>query len=316
MFIIVPVPRIRRRPQAPAPVVPPPAHFALSPTTPGGETALFQDHRVGFSHALPGWPQATSVTAGPGEPPADTMIQFWDYAMWLRYHVTQMTGPAPSAAHVAIDYAGRYLLSRTRETVSPNAVGPDRAAAWGVDAAATASYPLVMPDPLGATHEDLTVLVRQGTIVTITRRHAGASEDWVRHAAFCAAVDATLVWDPHRYRYDAKIWPASTFLEPMPAPVLLPGRQHAIAGITQALRVPPEEGAALASVLETMMRNPDPPWTPLAPTARAVWTQQLSAAVRTPSAVDLLLQGFAEVATAHDLRGFGVMTGTALGASG
>ncbi|MGH7297084.1 MAG: hypothetical protein ACRELB_19255, partial [Polyangiaceae bacterium] len=84
MFFIVPIPRIRRRQAAPR-AAPPPPQFALQPTTPDGETALFTDSRAGFSHALPGWPQATAVTSGPGEPPADALVQFWDFPMWVRY---------------------------------------------------------------------------------------------------------------------------------------------------------------------------------------------------------------------------------------
>jgi hypothetical protein len=315
MFFVIPIPRIRTRPAA-RPAPPPPAHFALSPTTPGGETALFQDHRIGFSHALPGWPQATVVPGGPGEPPADAMVQFWDFPMWLRYRVEAMHGPAPSAMHVALDYAGRYAAYRTRDPVTPQPASPDRVASWFVDAAAVASYPLAVPDPLGATHEDLHVLVRHGSILAITRRFAGADQDWVRHAAFRAAADATMIWDPHRYRYDAKVWPPSAFLEPMLPPVLLQGRQQAIPGIAASLQLSPTEGQALASVLEAMMRNDLAPWLPLPPDARDRWVHALGQAVPRPEIADLLLRGFAEVQTGQDLRGYGLMTGTALSGGG
>jgi hypothetical protein len=270
MFFVIPIPRIRTRPAA-RPAPPPPAHFALTPTTQGGETALFQDHRIGFSHALPGWPQASAVPGGPGEPPADAMVQLWDFPMWLRYRVEAMTGPAPSAAHAAHDYAARYAAYRTRDPVTPQPVSPDRARAWFVDAAATASYGLVTPDAMGATHEDLQVLVRHGTVLVITRRYAGAEQDWVRHASFRAAADATIIWDPQRYRYDAKVWPPSSFLEPMLPPVLLPGRQQAVPGIAQVLQQAASEGQALATVLEGMMRNDLPPWMPLPPEVRGRW---------------------------------------------
>jgi hypothetical protein len=183
---------------------------------------------------------------------------------------------------------------------------------WSVDAAAVASYALVAPDPMGATHEDLAVLVKHGSVLTVTRRYAGAAEDWVRHAAFHAAAEATMLWDPHRYRYDARIWPTSTFLEPMLPPVLLQGRQNALPGIAAAMQLPPGEGEALGRVLEAMMRDDEPPWQPLAPEPRMRWAKELANAVRTEAVAALLRNGLAEVVTAHDLRGFALMTGMAL----
>jgi len=313
MFIIIPRIRINPRPRAaPAPVAPPPPQFALTPTTQNGETALFQDTRIGFSHALPGWPQATWVPPSPGEPPADAMVQFWDFPMWIRYRVETMTSHAPSAMHVAVDYAQRYAMHRTRDAIAAGPARDDRMHTWNVDAAAVASYALVGPDALGATHEDLAVLVKHGTVLTVTRRHAGAAEDWVRHAAFRAAADATMLWDPQRFRYDARIWPTSTFLEPMLLPVLLQGRQNALPGIAAAMQLAPGEGEALGKVLEAMMRNDDPPWQALAPEPRLRWAKELANAVKTEAVAALLRNGLAEVLTAHDLRGFALMTGMAL----
>ncbi|HEX8790186.1 MAG TPA: hypothetical protein VF765_04490 [Polyangiaceae bacterium] len=313
MFIIIPRIRIQPRPRAaPAPAPPPPPQFALTPTTQNGETALFQDSRIGFSHALPGWPQATWVPPSPGEPPADAMVQFWDFPMWIRYRVETMTSHAPSAMHVAVDYAQRYATYRTRDPVKAAPARDDHMHTWSVDAAAVASYALVAPDPMGATHEDLAVLVKHATVLTVTRRHAGSAEDWVRHAAFRAAADATMLWDPARFRYDARIWPTSTFLEPMLPPVLLQGRQNALPGIAAAMQLAPGEGDALGRVLEAMMKSDDPPWAPLAPDARLHWAKDLASAVKTEGVAALLRNGLAEVVTSHDLRGFALTTGMAL----
>ena len=311
MFFIIPIPRIRVRPR-PAPPRPPPAHFALAPTTQDGETALFSDARIGFSHALPGWPQATAVTAGPGEPPADAMIQFWDFPMWLRYRVEKMSGPAPSAMHVAVDWATRYAVNRTRTQVQAAPARPDRVATWYVDAAAVASYPLAQPDSYGATHEDLTVLVRHGTLLTVTRRHAGAAEDWVRHAAFRAAVEATMLWNPQRFKYEARIWPPSTYLESILVPALLPARQAAVPGLASAMRLPDAEGQRLGDLLRAMIEGDAPPWQAVTPEERERWRQAFFGAVKAPHALGLLQHGLADVQTAHDLRGFAVMTGMAL----
>jgi hypothetical protein len=232
--------------------------------------------------------------------------------MWIRYRVETMTSHAPSAMHVAVDYARRYAMHRTRDAVLAAPARDDRMHTWSVDAAAVASYALVAPDALGATHEDLAVLVKHATVLTVTRRHAGAAEDWVRHAAFRAAAEATMLWDPHHFRYDARIWPSSTFLESMLPPVLLQGRQNALPGIAAAMQLPPTEGEALGRVLEAMMRNDDPPWQPLGPEARLRWAKDLATAVRTEAVAALLRNGLAEVVTSHDLRGFALMTGMAL----
>jgi len=309
MFFIIPIPRIRVRPRQPRPT-PPAAHFALQPTSQDGETALFQDARIGFSHALPGWPQATQANPGPGEPPADALIQFWDFPMWIRYRVERMTGPAPSAMHAALDWATRYARNRSRGDCTVTAASPERMLAWSVDASAVSSYPLAQPDVYGAEHEDLTVLVRAGTILTVTRRHTGAAQDWVRHAAFRAAAEATMLWNPERFRYDARIWPPSSFLEPMVAPQLVPHRQHALPGIAGALRLDPARQSALGDVLRAMIESDDAPWLAVTPEARGRWSRALADAA--PEVADMLAGGLAEVQTAHDLRGFAVMTSMAM----
>lgn len=311
MFFIIPIPRIRVRPRQPRPE-PPPAHFALQPTTQDGETALFQDARIGFSHALPGWPQATHDVPGPGEPPSDALLQFWDFPMWIRYRVERMTTSAPSAMHAALDWATRYARNRSRGDCTVTGATPERILAWSVDAAAVSSYPLAQPDAYGADHEDLTVLVRAGTILTVTRRHSGAAQDWVRHAAFRAAAEATMLWNPHRFRYDARIWPPSTFLEPMAAPQLVPTRQHALPSIAAALRLEHTQRSALGDVLRAMIESDDPPWQAVMPEAKDRWYTAMAQAATAPDVVDLLGRGLAEVQTAHDLRGFAVMTSMAM----
>ena len=168
-----------------------------------------------------------------------------------------------------------------------------------------------MPDPLGATDEDLTVLVRHGSVLTITRRHSGAAQDWVRHAAFRAAVDATIIWDPQRYRYDAK---------------------H-----LADLHVPRAHAAAGAAARAAAGSSPGSPRRCSCPQARGRRSQgarghdaqrltrrgsrsrpspgywaRTSDRVKTEAVAALLHNGLAEVLTAHDLRGFGLMTGMAL----
>jgi hypothetical protein len=232
--------------------------------------------------------------------------------MWVRYRVDRMTRPAPSAEHAAVDWATRYARNRTRAAVTAAASKVQRVAAWHVDAAAEASYPLAQPDAYGATDEDLTVLVRQGTILTVTRRHAGAEQDWVRHAAFRAAVAATMLWDPRSFRYEARIWPPSTFLEPMVAPMLVADRQRALAGLAPSMRLPEAEATALGAVLKRIVETDAPPWQHVSQFDRDAWHRALSGAVSAPSLQTLFQRGLAEVHTSHDLRGFAVMTGMAL----
>jgi hypothetical protein len=153
----------------------------------------------------------------------------------------------------------------------------------------------------------------QSRASTVTRRHSGAEQDWIRHAAFRAAIDATMRWDPQSYRYDARIWPPSSFLEPMLAPTLLPARRQSLPGLATTLRQSGEDLRALDPVLRRAIESDAPPWRELDAGERGRWWHELAAAVTTHRVRQVLHEGFADVRTAHDLRGYAVMLGTAMG---
>jgi hypothetical protein len=309
MFIIVPVPRIRRRKIAQQPARPMVGPFALTPTPPDGETALFQDSRVGFSHALPGWPRA--LAASSPQDPCDAAMQFYDFPVWLRYRIDRPAFAAQSAMDLAVRHA-HVLAGHTtgaQQEVVP--APPARLGAWSVEAAATARYDR-RADSFGAEHEELTVLVRQGRILVVTKRWRRET-DWARLALFKSAVDATIVWDAARFRYTPRIWPESTFLEPMAYPNLKGPRQEALASLApQFAPLSKERREALGDVIGGIVTSDDPPWKPLGPEERAARTKQLSDAAASAQLAALFDGGMREVQTAHDLRGLALMTGWAM----
>src|SRR4051812_39988782 len=62
--------------------------FALN-HDPTGESALFEDRRAGFSHALPGYPRSVQAAAGLGEPAADAAVAIGELPVVVRYRYDQ-----------------------------------------------------------------------------------------------------------------------------------------------------------------------------------------------------------------------------------
>jgi hypothetical protein len=308
VFLIVPIPRMRARRAAKRASVPPPSGpFALVPAG-DGETALFSDARVGFTHALPAWPEAIHASA-PNDP-CDAAVEFWDLPVWMRYRLDRQTFAATSAMDLAVRHAQAvaYHASGAAQAVSP--APASQLAAWCVEAAATARYAR-WPDARGADAEDLTVLVRQGIIMTVARRHRRGAVDWVRLALFASAVDSTLLWDPSRARYAPRIWPEGTFLEPIAYPTLKPSRQQEIGPLAQQLaRARPPQREALSGELAAILGASEAPWKPVGPEERAARVDALSRAA--PDARGLFEGALVEVLHSHDLKGFAWMTGLAL----
>src|SRR5262245_26826292 len=60
--------------------------FALVPDA-TGESALFEDRRVAFTHALPAHPRAVGIVPSPGEPPADVLLAMGDLPICVRYRI-------------------------------------------------------------------------------------------------------------------------------------------------------------------------------------------------------------------------------------
>jgi hypothetical protein len=286
--------------------------FALTPNA-TGETALYEDRRVGFSHAIPGYPRALQSTPSPIEPAVDTLIGLGDIPVTLRYRVDQPQLQAASAVDYAVRAAQTYVVGRTRVQHPVSPARADQVASWAVEAAAVARYPLPQPDAFGADFEELYVLVRQAVAMVVTVRYPSQQMDWLRQALFTTAMQGSFLWDPQRFRYAPTIWPQSAFLEPGLDASLTPHKCEVLQQITPTLgALATAEKEALSSVLGALVGREEPPWASVAPEALGAHAQSLVACSAEPRYQAIVRQAAGEVRTAHDLRGLAVLLGRAM----
>ncbi len=282
----------------------PPSPFTLSATK--DDTALFKDERAGFSHLLPGRP-VLGVAARPGDPPADAVVHLQDAPVTVRYSLAPPAFAAPSAAEATRLAAESYSGWRAQAHVQVDFANPTWLAAWGVEAAAVATY-----DVAGGTHrEDLFVLARQGLVLTVTWSYPRGFVDDPAYATFASVAEATMVWDPTRWEQRGRVWPESAFWGPglfaRPKPKHNEGaRQVAIAAL------PPAERAHLLAILASVVSGAGAPWVPLTPEILDGNRRAIVGATRSTVVRGFVEHAFADVVTAHDLRGFAVMLGRAL----
>lgn len=286
------------------PTPPPPTPFTL--TAAKDDTALFKDERAGFSHLLPGRP-VLGPAGRPGEPPADVVIHLQDAPVTLRYTLAPPAFAAPTAADATRLAAESYAGWRAQAHVQVDFANPTWLAAWGVEAAAVATY-----DVAGGTHrEDLFVLARQGLVLTVTWTYPRGFVDDPAYATFASVAEATMVWDPARWEQRGRVWPdgafwgAGLFARPKP-------KHNEGARLVATTVIPPDERAHLLAVLTSVVSGAGAPWVVLAPeildgNRRAILGATRSSVVRT-----FVERAFVDVKTAHDLRGFAVMLGRAL----
>jgi hypothetical protein len=287
--------------------------FALMPSA-NGETALYQDRRAGFSHALPGRPRAIQAIPAPYEPAIDTLIDFADVPIFVRYRFDQPQLMAASAVDYAMQAAQTYAAGRVggQPNVIPARV--DQASRWSVEAAALATYALPGPDPFGADFEELIVLVRQATAMAITFRYARAQLDWLRQAFFMSAARATMCWDPQRLHFMPVIWPDGAFLEPSAAGALNAHKEQVLLQIAPAIAaLSPPEKEAVSGALGGIIQREEPPWAQATPDVMGQHVGALLGCSQSPHYQAIVQQAAGEVRTMHDLRGLAVLLGRALG---
>lgn len=289
------------------------ASFALLPS-PSGETALYQDRRAGFSHALPGYPRALSPIPTPVEPVIDTLVGLAEIPVYLRYRLGQPIAQAASAVDYAVQAAQAYAGGRVGGYPTIVAARPDQAARWMVEAGALTSYALPQPDPFGADFEELIVLVRHATAMAVTIRYPRSQVDWLRQALLTSAIHNSLLWDPQRGAYAPTIWPESAFLMPSVNGALNGHKVHVVAQIAPtiaALAMPEKE--AVSAALGAIVQREEPPWAPLPPDQLAPHINALLGCSYNPNYQAIVRQAAGEVRTMHDLRGLCVMLGQAMG---
>ena len=284
--------------------------FTLTPKA--SDVALYQDLRTTFGHLVPGRPQITPAQPAYGEPPADTVLWLADAAITVRYRLEPAAFVAANAHDLAARTAQIYAARRAQRAVDVALVDAGWQATWGVEAAARADYDLPTPDAAGADREELFVLVRGGMVMFVTTRHPRAGVDPVTLALFRSATEGSMTWDPMRWQSGVTPWPESSFLEPRALATLRPQREQQEAWLAyEAAPSGEEERAAIYEALERVLRTAGPAWAPLDADAHASYRVSLLAAIQQPKLRSFVDASFAEVRTAHDLRGLAMMVGRA-----
>lgn len=289
---------------------PPAGAFALSPAK--DDTALFQDARIGFSHLVPGRPTLGLVSLRPGELPADAVLHLQDAPISIRYHLTPPQVAASTAFEVAIATASRTASYRARSHVPVELANDTWLAAWGVEAAAVASYDVAPPPGAPPTHEDLFVLVRQGLVLTVAWTYLSGFVDDPAYATFASVAEATMVWDPARWEHCGRIWPESPFAGPGLHTVPKPQINEAARLVARA-PIAPDERLQVLGILTGVVSGAGAPWVVLTPEIVEGNRRAILAAARTPELRTFVERAFAGVRTAHDLRSLAIVLGRALG---
>jgi hypothetical protein len=285
-----------------------PAPFSLTPAR--DDTALFQDARVCFSHLLPGRPVLGFAPVRPDEPPADAVLHLQDAPITIRYRLEQ--APPLPPAEVARTSAVRYAAWRLGSAPPPaiDFANATWLSAWSVDAAAVASY-----DVPGGAHEELFVLVKRGVALYVSWTYPAGFATDPAYAAFASVAEATMVWDGARWdRRAGRVWPESAFfgvgLHGAPRP-----KHHEAAKRLRFAPIGRDERAAMLAVLSGVVASAGAPWVVLAPEVRDAHQRAMLAAARDASLRAFIQAAFADVRTAHDLRGLAVLAGRALDGS-
>lgn len=283
----------------------PASPFSLTPAK--DDTALFLDARIGFGHLVPGRPAMGHAPLRPGEPPADAVLHLQDAPISIRYRLEAPSFAAASAAELARATAERWAALRSGAEVQVDFANETWLWTWGVEAAAVASYGVGPQD-----HEELFVLVRHGMVLHVTWSYPRGLIDDPAYAAFASVAEATMTWDPARCEQRGRVWPPdSAFLGPglygAPRPKYNESaKQLALAPLSN------EERAHLLAIVAGVISGAGAPWVPV-PAQMIVGNKRaLLGAARDATVRAWIEAAFADVVTAHDLRGLAIMLGRAI----
>jgi hypothetical protein len=284
---------------------PSPSPFSLE-TGRDDDTGLFKDARIGFSHLLPGRPSLAMPQ--PGDPPADVTVRLQDAPITVRYRLESARVQASSAAELAWLTAERFAAWRVRGSARVELATPSWLRAWGSESAAVASYEVPAPCP---AQEDLFVVVRQGALYVVTWTYPRAFTADPAYASFASVAEATMIWDSTRWDQRGRVWPESAFVGPgihvRPKP-----RHNEAARWLSRLPLADDDRARIFDVLSGIVSNAGAPWVELGAEVIDQSCRAIASAVRSPEIHAYLQGAFAEVRTAHDLRGLAVLLGRAL----
>lgn len=296
-------------PHDPRPASMPPASFSLEPGR-DEDVALVLDARTGFSHLLPGRPSLAIARAG--DPPADATVHLQDAPITLRYKLERPSVQASSAGELARLTAQRFACWRAQAEVAVEFANPSWLLSWGSEAAAVATYD-VAPGSNLPMREDLFVLVRQGMLYVVTWTYPRGFTDDPAYATFASVAEATMVWDPMRWEQRGRVWPESPFVGGGIYAQAKPRCAETTRWLS-GLTLPNDERANVLGVLSGIVSSAGAPWVELRPDVLQRSRDAVAAALRGPELQAFVHSAFAQVRTAHDLRGLAVLLGRALDA--
>jgi hypothetical protein len=261
-----------------------------------GETGLLSDGRCGFTQLLPGRP-ALVAPAGDG-PRHEARVLLSDAPIDVRYRLDRLPD-ARQPASLARVLAQAYMAERAAEACAPALAGGARILAWGVDAAASAIYPLRRAGAAGDT-EAITVLVRrEGLAMVVTQVFPSSEVPPALWARFSSAAQVSWREGPPPGEVP-RAWPESALLGPGLRGDLSPGARARVPALRAVLAR--ADLGALRPRLHGLLGGGEPPATELDDAARAALAGYLLDAA--PGAAGHALRSLlAAVRTSHDLRG-------------
>ncbi len=292
---------------APVPSPVPPSPYSLAPGR-DEDVALYRDARIAFSHLLPGRP--TLAVARPFDPTADVLLELRDAPITVRYKL-DVSGRGASSPDLARATAERFSSWRAQASTRVDFANPSWLLAWGVEAAALTSYDVAPAADQDLAHEDLFVLYREGSLLLVTWTYPRNFIDDPTYAAFASVAEATMVWDPNRWEQRGRIWPESAIVRAGMSMPATPKYTEAWRWLRE-LSLHPDERRRGLEVLSSITSNVGAPWVELQPDALERSRIALVSAFRSPELQAFFRSAFAEVRTAHDLRGLAVLVGRAL----
>jgi hypothetical protein len=239
------------------------------------------------------------------------VVYLQDVPVAVRYKLERPSFAAATAADLARGTAERFASWRAQANVIVDWANESWLSAWGVEAAAVAAYHVhAVPE----AREDLFVVVRQGLVMLITWTYPKEFVDDPAYATFASVAEATMTWDPARWEQRGRVWPESVFVGPglHCSPRTPRGKYDELTRGLAGSPFLPEERAALLALLSGIVSSAGAPWVTLTAEARDNHKASIAGVSRNTRLHALLDEAFAEVRTAHDVRGLAVLIGRAI----
>jgi hypothetical protein len=273
---------------------------------PGPEGTAVTDLRTGFGFVVP---DAVTIlpgrAAGGGVAAFDVAVRCFSRPIALRLRVDAL--PLPPTRELAVALCQAYATNRAGGPFQVMPAPPRQLAAWGVDAAASAIYPLRAPDE-DLDHEECFYALKHGTGRVVVLAHGFSTQqiDPTAWSDFITRLNGSLGWGGPRA---APPRVASFFvndrMQLTPGALAFAGE---LARKLAASRVPRAEVAATAEGVEHIAYGSDPPDDELDPQLLPLLPMTAFAMVRSRalrSALDALMAE--KVTTYRDLRGLHVL---------